>query len=61
MNKEKTYEITIKVDAQQIEDMAQHVLDFTSDALIDNGLPRTKETIELVLNTAIEQIEDYLF
>ena len=60
MNGKKIYEITIKVDEQAIEDIAQDILDQTSDNLGDNGLPRTKEMFELVLNAAINKIEDYL-
>lgn len=60
MNGKKTYEITIKIDEQDIENIAQDILDQTSDDLGDSGLPRTKETFELVLNAAIKKIEDYL-
>lgn len=60
MNKKKIYEITIKVNEQDIEDIAQDVLDQANDSLGDNGLPRTKEMYELVLNTALRKIEDYL-
>lgn len=60
MNGKRTYEITIKIDEQDIENIAQDILDQTSDDLGDNGLPRTKETFELVLNAAIKKIENYL-
>lgn len=60
MDKKKTYEITIKVNEQDIEDIAQYVLDQANDYLGDNGLPKVKEMFELVLNTALNKIEDYL-
>ena len=60
MNGKKTYEITIKVNEQAIEDIAHDILDQTSDDIGDNGLPKTKEIFELVLKTALNKIEDYL-
>lgn len=60
MNEKGFYEITIKIDEQAIEDIAQDILNQTSDDLGDNGLPRTKEMFELVLDTALKKIDYYL-
>ena len=57
--KEKDFEIVVKVSASEIENMADHLLDTLYDELESAGYPQAADLKIFILEKAINEIKEF--